>query len=132
MVYEKLSTTIMREWKREANVFDHLPVGLCAFACLTVLNNYELWIERSKNEQDTGHSCHKSKCGLDTRQQARGSGGRNTFMSGWDKEGVKAHNCLMVFFSKMRKHEESEELVKACGNWLPTNISLRTEVEKGI
>ena len=38
---------ILGDWDKETNVFDHLPVGPCAFACLNILNNHDLWTERT-------------------------------------------------------------------------------------
>ena len=31
------------------------------------------------------------------------------------------YRSLMLFFSKMRRHEKFEELVKACGDWWMNN-----------
>ncbi len=42
-------------------------------------------------------------------------------MCGWDKDGVRAHNKLVGFFSKMRQHDEVADLVSACDEWVTGN-----------
>ena len=71
---------VRKELDKGGDVFQHLPAGPMAFACVTLLNNYDLWTLMMQNVNDPSNVCHKNKGRLYTGS-ARGGGSCKTFKS---------------------------------------------------
>ncbi len=51
-------------------------------------------------------------------------------MCGWNEAGVKAHQELMAFFSKTRKHYKFMNYVSVCGDWWDSNKPTKRKLSK--
>ena len=81
------ATAIRNKLGDGSEVFEHFPPGPMAFACLTLLNNHDLWTERCANKQNDSHASHKKKGGLYTSACAGGGGAARLFTVGGTRKG---------------------------------------------
>ena len=105
------ASTQKKKLNEGKNAFGIVKPGQMAFVVLTLLNNFDLFEERSENCHDPAHACHKKKGGVYT---SKTNGGGDTFHSGFNNEGKRVQQVLLVFFVKLRQHELFPDLEKMC------------------